>query len=104
MQLFKLTSRRRVDEAASDLAAEFSRLCPLPEKQSGRPPSEKAIERALTEIYAQAQAFRQENRLGTFKRARFAKIFQEELTRRGYQAELVNIVTTALVVTTLSGG
>lgn len=103
MILFRLTSRKLVDACAIDLASEFSRLCPLPEKQAGRPPSEKAIERALTGIFAQAKTFRQDNRLGVFNRARLARIFQDELTRRGYAADLVSKVTTALVAAALTG-
>lgn len=102
MKLFKFTSRQRVDAVASELAAEFSRLCPLSGMQSGRPLSDKYIERGLSEIYARAKTFRKENRLGIFKRARLAKIFQEELTKRGYDADLVGRVTTALVAVALS--
>lgn len=102
MKLYKFTSRRQVDTVASELAAEFSRLCPPTDKQSGRPVSDKAIERALSQIYSRAKSFRKENRLGIFKRARLAKVFQEELTKRGYSADLVGRVTTALVATALS--
>lgn len=114
MKLFESASRNLVDGCASNLAAEFSRLCPLPEnepkasfegrpKPSGRTPSEKAIEYALAEIFAKAKAFRRENRLGIFKRARLARIFQDELAKRGYDADLVTKVTTALVAAALTG-
>src|SRR5574340_775036 len=114
MRLFKLTPRKRVNECASRLAAEFSRHCPLPEdepkasfegrlKHSGRAPSETAIERAMAEVFAQAKAFRQENRLGVLNRARLAKRFQAELSNMGYPSELVSQVTTALVAAALTG-
>lgn len=103
MKLFNLTSGKKVDQCASDLASEFSRLCPLPEKQPHRPLSEIAVERALTQIYARAKAFRQENRLGVFTRARLARAFQSELTKRGYASELVSKVTASLVAVALTG-
>jgi hypothetical protein len=103
MKLFKLTSGKLVDQCASELASEFSRLCPLPEKQTGRPLSERSVERALKEVYGRAKAFRDGNRLGIFNRARLARVFQQELARRGYAPELVTKVTTSLVATALTG-
>jgi hypothetical protein len=103
MNLFSLTPNRLVDQCARDLAAEFSRLCPLPEKQVGRPPSERSVERALKEVYARARTFREGHRLGIFSRARLARVFQQELANRGYAAELVTKVTTSLVATALTG-
>lgn len=102
MWLFSFTSRKKVDEFAIGLASEFTRLCPVSGKQSGRPLSEQTIDRALSGIYARARSFRQENRLGIFKRARLAKVFQAELLKQGHKADLVGRVTTALVASALS--
>src|SRR5574340_641676 len=86
MRLFKLTPRKRVNECASRLAAEFSRHCPLPEnepkasfegrlKHSGRAPSEKAIERAMAEVFAlvaeEQERQSETERFGRLRRHRF---------------------------------
>ncbi len=104
MSFFGLTSRKRVDEGAKKLAREFSRSCPLPKhlSKASRHP-EKQVEGALTEIYKQARAFREENRLGVLNKARFAKVFQDELAQLGYPPEVFTQVTTALVINALSG-
>lgn len=104
MKLVGLFSAKRVDDYAKNLAREFSARCPLPtDRQRAQIPQSK-IDSALGEIFGQAQVFRRENRLGIFKRARFAKTFQDELAGLGYAPELVTKVTTALVVNALSGG
>ena len=103
MSFFGFTSRKRVDECAKSLAIEFSRLCPLSEHVKGGRNPEKKVEGALAELYKQARAFRQDNKLGVFSRARFAKVFQDELAGLGYLPELSAKVTTALVINALSG-
>lgn len=103
MSFLGFTSRKRVDECAKNLAREFSRLCPLSEHAKGGRNPEKKVEGALTEIYKQARAFRDENHPGVFNRARFAKVFQDELAGLGYPPELFTKVTTALVINALSG-
>ena len=103
MSFFGFTSRKRVDQCAKNLAMEFSRWCPLLEQAKGGRNPEKKVEAALAEIYQQARVFRQENKLGVFSRARFAKVFQDELAGLGYPQELSTQVTTALVINALSG-
>ncbi|MFN7085117.1 MAG: hypothetical protein ACK4N4_00650 [Burkholderiales bacterium] len=103
MSIFGFTPRKRVDETAKKLAREFFRLCPPAAPAKGGQPSEKKIESALAEIYKQAKAFRRENRLGVLNRARFAKVFQDELAALGYPSESFTKVTTALVINALSG-
>ncbi len=103
MSLFGFTSRKRVDECAKHLALEFSRLCPLSGHVNSIKNAEKKVESALSGIYREARAFRRQNGLGVFRRARFAKVFQDELARLGYPPELFTKVTTALVVNALSG-
>lgn len=103
MNLFKLTSGKLVRQCAEEMAAEFSRLCPLPGKQSGRSLSPKTVERALAEVYSRAKVFRQAHHLGIFGRARLARAFQDELRKRGYSGELVSQVTASLVTASLSG-
>ena len=103
MSFFGLTSRKRGDQCAKNLAREFSQWCPLSEPAKGGRYSEKKVEGALAEIYRQAKAFRQENRLGVLNRARFAKVFQDELAGLGYPPELFTKVTTALVINALAG-
>lgn len=104
MKLFKFTSYKVVDAYAKELANDFFRLCAQPgSSASNNKLFEKKVEQALIGIFAQVKIFRKEHHLGIFNRARFAKVFQDEMMRMGYAPELVNEVTTALVAAALSG-
>jgi hypothetical protein len=105
MKLFGWTSNKVVDTRARELAQRLFVLCPQPKEFSKKKSAEfeKRIDGAMRDIFAQAKAFRAEHGLGIFKRARFAKIFQDELMRQGYDGATVGKVTTALVTAALSG-
>lgn len=100
MNFFGFTSRKSIDEAASRLARQFSESCP-PTPERGRD-LEKRMAGALNDLYEGARQFRSECHLGVLNRARYAKAFQDELTRLGYPPDVVTKVTTALVINALS--
>ncbi len=102
MMFFKFISNKAVDACAKELAVYFARSCPLMNASANSRSFEKQIDHALAELFNRAKTFRQEHRLGIFKRARLAKKFQDELILLGYEPELVNRVTTALVATALA--
>jgi hypothetical protein len=105
MKLFGIGLGKFVDAYAKEVAHDLLRLCPLPKEFSKMSSLafEQKVDRALVEVFAQVKSFRKKHRLGIFKRARFAKTFQDELTLLGYAPELVSKVTAALVATALSG-
>jgi hypothetical protein len=104
MKLFGFTSSKTVDAFAKELAHEFANRYPLSGKKELKKSSlEKQIERSLSEFYAKAKAFKQEHKLGVFKRARLAKTFQDEMRVLGYDADTVTKITTGLVTVALSG-
>lgn len=82
------------------LADAFSAKIPPPgAKQKAQ--SKQKIDAALESLYRDAAAFRREHRLGVLGRARLAKAFQDELLARGYPAELVMKITSAITATAL---
>ncbi len=102
MKLFSFMSGGLVDGVAKELANEFAKACPLSGSTGKKDELEKRVEKALSGIFIRAKAFRETHHLGIFKRARLAKKFQDEMLAHGYEADLVNRVTTALVANALS--
>jgi len=104
MKLFSFTSGKVVDAYARKLAQDFFKSCARPMATSGKDKVfEKKADQVLLSIYARAKAFRMERRLWVFNRARFAKSFQDEMFKLGYEADLVKRVTKALVTSALLG-
>lgn len=102
MKFFNFVCGKLVDSFAKELAKDFAKACPLTGAINGKRDPGKQAEKALADIFKRASSFRQEQRLGVFKRARLAKKFQDELRALGYDADMVNRVTTALVTNALS--
>lgn len=102
MKLFNFVSGKAVDAFAKELAQNFARACPLRGSANKSRDFEKQVQQALNDVFKCAKVFRTEQGLGILKRARLAKKFQDELVALGYDAELVNRVTTALVTSALS--
>ena len=102
-KLFNLFSSKLVDGFAKELAHDFSKSYKSQGEFSkkGKVPEQK-VDQLLAHIFVKTRTFRQENRLGVFKRARLAKKFQDELIFLGYEPELVSRVTTALLTAALS--
>ena len=104
MKLFGFTPGKVVDTHARQLAQDFFKACSRPMATSGKDKVfEKKADQVLLSIYARAKAFRMEQGLWVFNRARFAKSFQDEMLKLGYEADLAKRVTTALVTTALLG-
>jgi len=92
---FDLLSGKPLRERADALIQSFSKRCPLPGARR-KSLSNREIEGALESLYRDAAAFSREQRLGIVGRARFAKAFQDELLGRGYPADLVMKITSAV--------
>ena len=82
-------------ERADLIVQSFSDTCPLADTKR-RAPSRRKIEDALGALYRDAAAFSREQHLGILNRARFAKAVQDGLLSRGYPADLVVKITSAL--------
>lgn len=89
-------SGKPLRERAASLVQSFSDRCPLPGGAKRKALSSREIEKALESLYREAAAFSREQRLGIVSRARFAKAFQDELLGRGYPADLVMKITSAV--------
>lgn len=97
-----MLSGKPLRERAASLVQSFSDHCPLPGARR-KPLSNREIERALEALYREAAVFSREQRLGIVNRARFAKAFQDELLGRGYPADLVMKITSAVSAKALAG-
>jgi hypothetical protein len=92
---FALLSGKPLRAQAALLVQFFASNCPPPDgkhKSLSRP----KIEKALEALYSEAGAFSREQRLGIVGRARFAKAIQDGLLGRGYPADLVMKITSAV--------
>jgi hypothetical protein len=100
MGFFALLSGKPLRERAASLVQSFSDSCPIAAAKR-KAPSMREVERALEAIYRGAASFSREHRLGVVSRARFAKAVQEELLHRGYPADLVTKITSAVAAKAL---
>jgi hypothetical protein len=104
MKFFGFLTGKTVDAYARQLAQDFFKVCSRPMATSGKDKVfEKKADQVLLSIYVRAKAFRSEHRLSVINRARFAKSFQDEMLKLGYEPELAKRVTTALVTSALLG-
>ena len=99
MALFGAVSSKQVDEFAKELAQELSKRYPPVLDQSGeRTLSEKRLTRILEDICNKALAFKNEHKLGVYKKARLGNTFRWELEDLGYTQKFIETATEGLVV------
>ena len=98
MGIFGSASGKQVDEFAIGLARSFARQCP-PQKEEGRPTvkPQKLVE-VLEEVCREALGFKNQHKLGIYKKARLGNSFRWELTELGYEKRFVEDITQRLVV------
>ena len=96
---FSGVSSKKVDAFASQLARQIAAKYP-PEfdVDSRNAIPEKRLARILEEVFAAAQAFKNENKLGVYKKARLSNSFRWELKQLGYTNEFVELATEGMVV------
>jgi hypothetical protein len=102
MGLFGSASSKQVDEFAKGLARELARACP-PEKDAdtgkGKPKvTAGKLTAAVDDICRQAVQYREQHKLGIYKKARLGNTFRWELKELGYEEAFVENVTQRLVV------
>lgn len=99
MGLFGSVSGAQVDEFAKSLAKELARdYPPALEKDSDKTVWEKKLALTLQGIFGKAREYREQHKLGIYKKARLANTFRWELQEMGYNAPFVEKATEGLVV------
>jgi hypothetical protein len=99
MGLFGSVSGKQVDEFAKSLAQELAkRYPPAMDKEGERKLSQKRLTAILEDTYAKAVDFRQQHKLGVYKKARLGNTFRWELQEMGYSEKFVEAATEGLVV------
>ena len=100
MGLFGSVSGKQVDEFAKGLAQDIAkRYPPAMDKGSGEPRiSQKRLTEILEETFNKAAAFKEEHRLGTYKKARLGNTFRWELSELGYSEKFVEMATEGIVI------
>ena len=99
MALFGSISSKQVDTFAKELAEELSkRYPPALDQDAGRTLSEKRLTRILGDICNKAVEFKNEHKLGVYKKARLGNTFRWELEQRGYSKKFIETATEGMVV------
>lgn len=100
MGLFGSVSSKQVDEFAKGLAHEIAkRYPPTMDTGSGeRKISQKRLTSILEEAFTKAAEFKNQHKLGVYKKARLGNTFRWELTELGYSDRFVETATEGLVV------
>lgn len=104
MRLSRFLFSEMLEDKVQTLVKDFAVNCPPPSQAANRKMSEKSVQQALSQLYAQAKDVTAEHRMGVIRRALFAKAFQDELRQLGYPAELVSKITGALTINALTTG
>ena len=98
MALFGAVSSKQVDAFAKELAEDLSKRYPPALDQGGQTLSEKRLARILEEVCNKALAFKNEHKLGVYKKARLGNTFRWELEEKGYSKIFIETATEGLVV------
>ena len=99
MALFGSVSGKEVDRFAKQLAEGLAKQYPPALDKSGeRMLSEKRLTRILDDVCSQAAAYKNEHKLGVYKKARLGNTFRWELEELGYSKKFVETATEGLVV------
>lgn len=99
MGLLGSASGKDVDAFAKTLALDLAkRYPPGLDKGGERKLSQKRLTAILEETYNKAIAFKNEHKLGVYKKARLGNTFRWELQELGYSEKFVDTATEGLVV------
>ena len=100
MGLFGSVSGKDVDQFAKGLAQDIAkRYPPAMEKGSAeRKISQKRLATILEDAYGKATEFKNQHKLGVYKKARLGNTFRWELDELGYSKNFIETATEGLVV------
>lgn len=100
MALFGSVSGKELDQFAKGLAQDIAKRYP-PTMDTGnteRKISQKRLTVILEDAFNKAVTFKNQHKLGVYKKARLGNTFRWELTDLGYSEKFVETATEALVV------
>lgn len=99
MGLFGSASGKDVDAFATTLAQDLAkRYPPAMDKGGERKLSQKRLTTILEETFDKAVKFRNEHKLGVYKKARLGNTFRWQLQELGYSDKFIETATEGLVV------
>jgi len=96
MGIFGSVSSAQVDEFAKGLAREVAAF--LPPAPGPKGPTPKKIYIACETAFAKALAFRQQHKLGIYKKARLGNTFRWELEALGYHRPFAEELAQRMVI------
>lgn len=98
MGLLKLFDTSRIDDFAKSLARDFSRVVPTDIDTEDSKKNPRILAQGLEQVYTRALQFKQENKLGVYRKAKLANVFKWELKELGYSDKLADDITKRLAV------
>ncbi len=99
MKILTAFSTKEVDAFSKGLAQELAkRYPPAMEKDSEKKISQKRLTNLLEETLFKARQFKQQHKLGVYKKAKLVNSFKWELKELGYSEQFIDLVTEGLVV------
>ncbi len=99
MALFGSVSGKQIDEFAKNLAVELSKRYPAALDKGGeRRISQKRLTTILEDTFNRAIEFKQQHKLGVYKKARLGNTFRWELEELGYSKKFIELATEGLIV------
>lgn len=97
----RLFFSKRLQDQARELAADFARACPPPDRLGKQIISEQRVQAALRTLYTAVSAVSREQGLGVLRRAMLGRAFQQEMIKLGYAPSLVSRVMGSLTINAL---
>ncbi len=100
MALLGSASSKEVDEFAKNLAQDIAKRYPPGMDAGGaeRKISQKRLTSILEDAFTKAVEYRNQHRLGVYKKARLSNTFRWELKDLGYSDKFVDVAAEGLVV------
>lgn len=100
MGILGSVSGKQVDEFAKTLAQDLAMRCPPDPAQGGgrSKVTPKRLVAVLEEICRKALGFKEQHKLGIYKKARLGNTFRWELTELGYDKRFAEDVTQHMIV------
>ena len=100
MRLFGSVSGKDVDQFAKGLAQDIARRYPPTMETGGaeRKISQKRLTTILEDAFGKATEYKNQHKLGVYKKARLGNTFRWELQELGYSGKFIETATEGLVV------
>ena len=99
MGLFGSASGKDIDAFAKLLAQDLAkRYPPALDKGNERKISQKRLTTILEDTFVRAVEFKQQHKLGVYKKARLGNTFRWELQDMGYSEKFVELATEGMIV------